>query len=259
MITSTRNAHVQRARKLLRRGLREKTGEFLIEGLNSVVEAMAARLPLQLVFVQKGTAGAQIPDVSAKRAPFFEVSEAVMSSISDTSTPQGIVAVSRFIDKPWRKVLEGVRGLCVVLADVRDPGNAGTILRAALAAGAEAVFVGKGTVDVYNPKCVRAAAGTLFNIPFSREVELPSLLDELGKRGMRRLAADSSEGHPYYEVDMKRPTALILGNEAWGLPRELKWHIDERVHIPMSEKAESLNVAMAATVLLFEHARQTRT
>jgi RNA methyltransferase, TrmH family len=181
-----------------------------------------------------------------------------MASISDATTPQGIVAVAGFVDEDPESLLDRAADLSVVLADVRDPGNVGTILRSAWAVGAGAVYAGAGTADVYNPKVVRATAGALFRVPVARGVAIPWLLDQLGNRGVHRVAADPHAGVAYDDVDLTRRCALVLGNEAWGVPEEVVRRVDERATIPMRGKAESLNVGAAAAVFLFEAARQRR-
>lgn len=190
--------------------------------------------------------------------PVVVVNDRVMASISDAATPQGIVAIAGFVDQPAEQLLERSPDLSVVLAEVRDPGNVGTILRSAWAVGAGAVFLGAGTADVYNPKVVRATAGALFRVPVARGVAIPWLLDELGDRGIRRVAADPHSGVAYDDVDLTRRCALVFGNEAWGVPEEVVRRVDERATIPMRGRAESLNVGAAAAVFLFEAARQRR-
>jgi len=192
------------------------------------------------------------------RVQTFEVSPEVMHSISDADTPPGAVAVAPFVDVDPTQLLDSGSDLLVVLAEVRDPGNLGTILRTARAAGAGGVFLTKGTVDVYNPKVVRASAGALFHVSVAREVAVPWVLTELGARNIRRVAADPTATATYDEVDMRGPSALVFGNEAWGLPGEAVATVDERASIPMRASAESLNVGIAAAVFLFEAVRQRR-
>jgi TrmH family RNA methyltransferase len=234
---------------------------FLVEGPTGVSEALSAGAPLETVFVQQPAAD-RVADVAERAAAagvrVVEVSDRAMESISDTTTPQGIVAVARFVDQSPQTLLDGLTGLSVVLADVRDPGNAGTILRSAWAVGAQAVFLGTGTADPYNPKVVRSSAGALFRVPVARGVAIPWLLDELGARGIRRVVADPHSGLAYDEVDLTGPCALLFGNEAWGVPEEVVRRVDERATIPMQGQAESLNVGAAAAVFLFEAARQRR-
>ncbi len=260
MITSLRNPHIQAARKLVKRAVRDAHREFLVEGANGVGQALESGAPLTVLFLTGP--GDPFPEHSrqakARGVMVLVVSEEVMRAISSTTTPAGIVAVSRFVDRDPVALLKEPPSLAVVLAGVRDPGNAGTIIRSCAAAGADAVFLGEATVDIYNPKFVRATAGAIFNLPFARNVEIPWLLRELGKSDLNRVAADPAGEAVYDQVDFRRRTAFILGNEAWGVPEELASAVDARVSIPMSKSVESLNVGMAATVLLFEAARQRR-
>ena len=145
-----------------------------------------------------------------------------------------------------------------MLVDVSDPGNAGTLLRAAEAAGAAAVLFCGGSVDPCNPKCVRASAGALFHLPVSGGGEALAVLEGLGHAGVRRAATVVRGGTPYDEVDLTGPVAIVLGSEAHGLPAELDALVDDRLTIPMDGRSESLNVAMAGSVLCFESLRQRR-
>ncbi len=260
MITSLRNPHIQAARKLAKRTVRDATREFLVEGANGVGQALESGAPLTILFVQGLDDG--FPDLTrqaqARGVQVLTVSDVVMEAISSTTTPPGIVAISRFVDRDPVALLKEPLTLAVVLAGVRDPGNAGTIVRSCAAAGVEGIFLGDTTVDIYNPKVVRATAGALFTLPFSRKVEIPWVLTELGNLDLYRVAADPAGETDYDQVDFRRRTALVLGNEAWGVPAELASAVDARVSIPMSKSVESLNVGMAATVLLFEAARQRR-
>jgi TrmH family RNA methyltransferase len=260
-ITSPRNPSVQRARKLLRRGLRDRTRTFLVEGPTAVDEALAAGAILETLFVEL-PAGHRTASVAARAREagvrVLHVDERTMAALSDASTPQGLVAVAGFVDREAARVLDASPDLVVVLAEVRDPGNVGTILRSAWAVGAGGVFLGAGTADVYNPKVVRATAGALFHVPVARNVDIPGLLDDLGTRGFRRVAADPHGGLAYDEVDLRGRSAFVFGNEAWGVPPELVRRVDERATIPMNGHAESLNVGAAAAVFLFEAARQRR-
>lgn len=230
-----------------------------MEGANGVGQALESSAPLTMIFVE-GPDGFSdlIRRAKAQGVPVMEVSEAIMWAISATTTPPGIVAICRFIDRDPVALLKNPPRLAVILAGVRDPGNAGTIIRSCAAAGVDAVFLGDTAVDVYNPKLVRASAGAVFNLAFSRNVEIPWLLEELGRLEVQRVAADPAGDTAYDEVDFRRRTALVLGNEAWGVTDELAAAVDAKVSIPMSRSVESLNVGMAATVLLFEAARQRR-
>jgi TrmH family RNA methyltransferase len=174
--------------------------------------------------------------------------------VTDTVSPQPLLAVAAEVDVPL-DALEGADPL-VVCVDVRDPGNLGTVLRTAEAAGVAGVICCDGTVDVYNPKCVRASAGAVFHVRMVAGGDPVEVLERVRTWGVRRLGTTASSGTPYHHVDFTAPTALVVGNEAHGLPDSVAGVIDEWVTIPMAGRAESLNVGMATAVLCFEAARQ---
>ena len=211
------------------------------------------------LYVDAGAAGADpglVELVGLARdagARIFELAPGVVERVATTVTPQPVLAVFPMLDTP--SVPEGA-GIVVVMADVRDPGNAGTVLRSADASGARAVVCCGGSVDPYNPKTVRASAGSLFHVPVVLAGPPGDALDALGAAGLRRLGAVVTGGQDYTSVDWSVPTALVLGNEAWGLPEGLP--LDGMVGIPMEGRAESLNVGMACAVLCFEALRQGR-
>lgn len=183
----------------------------------------------------------------------FELAPGVLERVADTVTPQPLLATVRVP----RSTIEDLVAptFLVVCVDVRDPGNAGAVIRAADAAGADGVVCCEGTVDPFNPKTVRASAGSIFHLPVVVDGDPEDVLDALRARGVRSLAAVAHGGVPYTDVDLGSPVAIVLGNEAAGLPEHLSGHLDGEVTVPMSGRAESLNVSMAAAVLLFEVAR----
>ncbi|HXX88913.1 MAG TPA: RNA methyltransferase [Acidimicrobiales bacterium] len=183
-----------------------------------------------------------------------ELAPGVMERVADTVTPQPVLAVVRMPETALGSVEQS--GFVVVCVDVRDPGNAGAIIRLADAAGADAVVCCDGTVDPFNPKTVRASAGSVLHVPVVVGGEPAVVLDALGRAGLRRLAAAVRGGIPYTEAPLEPPLALVLGNEATGLPVAAAAHLDGAVTIPMAGGAESLNVAMAAAVLCFEVQRR---
>jgi TrmH family RNA methyltransferase len=186
----------------------------------------------------------------------YELSAGVMERVADTVTPQPLLAIVAFVDVSLEALADA--SLFVVCANVRDPGNAGTVLRSAEAAGADGVVCCDGSVDVYNPKTVRASAGALFHVPVVAGGDVVQVLERLGNWGVHRLAAMAHDGREYTEVDLTTTTALVLGNEAAGVAPRLQPWIDQTVTIPMAGRADSLNVGMAAAVLCFEAARQRR-
>jgi TrmH family RNA methyltransferase len=213
-----------------------------VEGPTLVGEAADAGWFIEGQYVAPG--GHAVADV---RAPVFELADGVLERVASTQSPQPLLAV---VSLPDRSLADLVEPTFVVVADrLADPGNAGTIMRSAEAAGADAVVLTPGSVDLYNPKVVRAAAGALFHLPV-----FVATIDEVRALGLRTVATSSHQGHAYTEVDLKVPVALVVGNEAHGVADDAP--VDEWITIPHAGRAESLNVAMATTVLCFEVARQ---
>jgi RNA methyltransferase, TrmH family len=259
VITSVRNRQVTASVKLKKRGLREQARRLLVEGAQATAEALDAGA-VETVFHVPGAAGrvpAVVQNARESGAEIVDVSEAVMARLTSAVTPQGLVAVARFVDVPLRELAAEGR-VVPVLCSVRDPGNAGAIVRSADAGGAAGVVFTRASVDVYNPKTVRASAGSLFHLPVVREVEADEAVDHLRNGGAQVLAADARGESDAYEVDLSRPTALLFGNEAWGLTEEARRLADATVRVPIRGRAESLNLAAAAALLIFEAARQRR-
>jgi RNA methyltransferase, TrmH family len=228
----------------------------VVEGVKLLEEALAAGVAVEEVLVAPGGDHPVVAEAAAAGARVHRLAPGVLERAAPATTPQPVAAVAPFVDVGLAAV-SGAR-LVVVAADVRDPGNAGTILRSAEGAGADAVVLAEGSVDLYNPKTVRASAGALFHVPVVVGGAPAAVLDQLGRGGLRRLGTAARGGAPYDEADLVGPLALVLGNEARGLPPDLAGHLDEVVHIPMVGRTESLNVGMAAAVLCFEAARQRR-
>ncbi len=256
MITSTKNPAVADAAKLKKRGLREQAGRFLVEGAQATGEALKAGV-VEAMFHVPGSTG-RIPEVVAAAEalgiPVTEVSDGVMARLTSAVTPQGLVAVARFVHASLENL--PAAGVIPVLCSVRDPGNAGAVLRSADAAGAAAVVFTESSVDVYNAKTVRASAGSLFHLPVVREASPSAAAEALHNRGFRILAAVPDAEAGMYDLDFGGPTAILFGNEAWGLPPEVRDLADGAVRVPIKGEAESLNLAAAAALLLFEAARQ---
>ena len=190
------------------------------------------------------------------------VSGEIMSELAQTVTPQGLLAVCGFVDVDLAAVTEPAPSLVALLANVRDPGNAGTVLRTADAAGASAVVFADASVDPYNGKCVRASAGSLFHVPVVAGARLDEAVAAMRQAGLRIVAADGRAERtlddPEVQARLGEPTAWMFGNEAWGLPPGLVALADEPVAVPLYGKAESLNLAAAAAVCLYASARAQR-
>jgi TrmH family RNA methyltransferase len=265
---SPRNARVTAARRLLRARTSEHEGRFLAEGPQAVREALQSDRAVDVVhetFVS-ATGRARHADLVDRAMALGirvdDVDDATMADLAGTVTPQGIVAVCSRVDVPLDAVLARSPRLVAFLAQVRDPGNAGTVIRTADAAGADAVVVSDSSVDVHNPKAVRASAGSLFHLPISLDVHFAVALDRLRTAGLRVLAADAAgERDLDDEADaggLDGPTVWVFGNEAWGLPADVRDACDAVVHVPIHGRAESLNLATAAAVCLYASARAHR-
>lgn len=270
-LISPRSPRVTAARRLAKRSFRGKERLFLAEGPQAVREAAGhggggAGPTLVELFATIDAAERYADIVGEARAAGARVhlaAEDVIAGISTTVTPQGLVGICRFLDAPFEEIIEAGPRLVAVLAHVRDPGNAGTVLRCADAAGADAVVLTDASVDVYNTKTVRASVGSLFHLPVAVGVPVADAVAGLKGAGVRVLAADGAGEHDLDdELDrgtMGGPTAWVFGNEAWGLPEETRALADAVVRVPIHGKAESLNLATAAAVCLYASARAQRT
>ena len=245
--------------KLAKRDARSETGLFLLEGPQAVSEALAFRPELLVELFVTPTALDRYPDIAkGARAADLEVefvTEHVLETMADTVTPQGIVAVCRQFPTSLKDILGGEPRLIAILEEVRDPGNAGTIIRAADSAGADAVILTGRSVDLYNPKVVRATTGSLFHVPVAVMPELDAVLDRVRAAGLQVLAADiKGEDLLSARASLASPTAWLFGNEARGLSDEQLALADRSITVPIYGKAESMNLATAASVCLYESA-----
>lgn len=265
VITSTRSTRVVAARRLATRAFRTRQRLFLAEGPQAVREAAAHGSGLTELYFTAAAAErhpAVLEAAALSGAALLETTDEVVASLSDTVHPQGMVAVCRFLDRPAHEVLGRANRLVVLLAHVRDPGNVGSVVRAADAAGADAVLVSGESVDVYNPKAVRATAGSLFHLPLVLGVAVEEAVARCRAAGLRILAADGAGPLDLDEQAdtgaLGAPTCWVFGNEAWGLPEELRALADATVRVPIHGKAESLNLSTAAAVCLYASARAQR-
>lgn len=245
--------------KLTKRSARQETGLFLLEGPQAAREALAYRPESVLELFATPTAMERHSDVrDAAIGAGLEViftTEAVLDAMADTVTPQGIVAVARQSPTSARDVFAASPKLVVICEEVRDPGNLGTIIRAADAAGADAVVLTGRTVDPYNPKVVRATTGSLFHVPVAVGVELVNAIERAHAAGMQVIAADvGGEDFLASRERLAQPTAWVFGNEARGLEDSDLELVDFSLRLPIYGAAESLNLATAASVCLYETA-----
>jgi TrmH family RNA methyltransferase len=269
------NTRVKNARKLARRSFRAEERLFLADGPKAVEGALGVPGCVVEVFATP-EATRQYAALAAAAPVWTLVDDRALASLSDSVNPAGVVAVARFLDRPLAHVLDRVRvgqpsvqpsvvepvetTLLAICADVRDPGNAGTVVRCADAAGADAVVFAGHSVDAYNPKTVRASVGSLFHLPIAVEPDPAAAVRAAQAAGLVVLAADGAGEADLDESEelLARPTAWLFGNEAWGLPDELAALADHRVRIPIHGRAESLNLSTAAALCLYASARAQR-
>jgi RNA methyltransferase, TrmH family len=252
------NARVKDARKLSRRSERSERRLFLADGPKAVEGALEVPGCVVEVFATEA-ATEQYADLASAAQQWTLVEDRALASLSDSVTPAGVVALCRFLDRPVEHALDDAR-LVALCADVRDPGNAGTVIRCADAAGADAVVLAGNSVDAYNPKTVRASVGSLFHLPVAIEPDPTAAVRAAQAAGLQVLAADGAGEVDLDHADelLAAPTAWLFGNEAWGLPAELAELADHRVRIPIHGRAESLNLSTAAALCLYASARVQR-
>jgi len=257
-----RNPRVQRLRRLARQArARRSEGAYVVEGEKLLAAALAAGAPVEAIYAAPGYGGSLATSAAEAGVTVATLAPGVLERVSSTVAPQPVVGVVATVDTDLaflRDLGGALGGLVVVCVDVRDPGNLGTVLRSARAAGAVGVVCCDGSADAYGPKCVRASAGAVFQLPMVSGGAPMEVLEELGSWGMRRLGARAAGGTTYDAADLTGPLALVLGNEAHGLAPEVEALLDDVVTIPMAAPVESLNVGAAAAVLCFEAARQRR-
>jgi RNA methyltransferase, TrmH family len=249
-------------RRLVRqRSFRISERAFVAEGAKVLEAAVEAGAPLEAIFVapdveSSGTAARVLEVAQRSGIRVYELAPGVMERVADAVTPQPVLGVIAMLDVELANVAQ--TSPLIVLVDVRDPGNVGTIIRSADAAGAAAVICCAGSGDLYNPKAVRSSAGSIFHIPVVVAPSAGETLSSLGAAGVRRLSTVMRGGEDYTVADLSGPVAIVLGNEASGLGSELDSGLDGALTIPIEGRAESLNVAMTAAVLCFEFARRRR-
>jgi RNA methyltransferase, TrmH family len=261
-VLGVRSGRVKTARALLRRAGRHEHRLFLAEGPQAVREALRVEGRVREVFATADAPAELAAAAEAAAVKWQLVDDPALASLTETVHPQGVVAVCTTVDVPLADVLAASPRLLAVCADVRDPGNAGTVVRCADAAGADGVVLTGTSVDPHNGKSVRASAGSLFHLPVVADPRTTDVVHAVRETGLVVLAADGSG-----ELDLddaidrgllEQPTAWLFGNEAWGLPEELAALADHRLRIPIHGRAESLNLSTAAAVCLYASARAHR-
>lgn len=260
-ITSTRNSRIKDWAALKQKKFREQTGLFLIEGIRLVEDALESQTPIEAVLVQddlipSGRLDKVLNTAHSIDVDLFEVNDVVIEYVADTRTPQGVIAIGRQYRHEREGLIAGKNNSWYLVADnIQDPGNLGTMIRSADAVGAGGVFIGKGSVDLYNPKVVRATMGSLFHLPVM-ETPLDELFTLLKENNVTVIGASTEAEKGLYSEDLTGGIAIVIGSEAHGISEEIRQHIDKWVALPMPGKAESLNAAIASSVILYEALRQ---
>ena len=265
-ISSATNKLIKEIASLRQRKYRDKLGMFLAEGVRLVEECATAGWPVKVCIYTEEAAGrerakAVIERLATTDCRMVVVSEDIYNKISDTEQPQGIMAVLKKRQFSIEQMLVSTNKLplFVVLDGIQDPGNAGTIIRTADAAGCAGVIALKGSADIYAGKTVRATMGSLFHLPVMEGLSSAELLLNLKQANIKLLATSLQQSDVYYQANFNCPVAIILGNEGQGISPELICEADAYLHIPLVGHAESLNVAVAAGIILYEAVRQRAT
>lgn len=257
MITSTSNAQIKKLLQLQKKSkVRNEEGVFLVEGLRMFSEVPEKRV--EKVYISESLYNKKKQDLNLSRFPVEVLSDTVFQYISDTKTPQGILCIVKQEKFDMDAILSIENPHFMVLDNLQDPGNLGTIVRTAEGAGVNAVFLSKESVDIYNPKTIRSTMGSIYRMPVIYVDDLLELLQIFKEKGIKSYAAHLEGKNSYDKEDYTEGTAILIGNEGNGLRDEVSKNADIWVQIPMQGKVESLNAAIAASILMFEVYRQRR-
>ncbi|MDO7908867.1 RNA methyltransferase [Paenibacillus sp. JX-17] len=259
-IISPNNPRAKEWAQLLEKKHRTRQHKYIIEGIHLVQEALLARADIECIaFDLDNGIPPELAAVEPPEAPveWVGVSSAVIAKCSDTKTPQPVFAIIRKQEQPFEALLNATGEMVIVLDGVQDPGNVGTIIRSADASGAAGVILGQGCADVYNPKTIRSTMGSLFHLPVA-EGNLAELLPLAKSRGAKLVSTSLQAKFSCYSYNFSDGAWIVIGNEGQGISRETAELVDDAVLIPMEGQAESLNAAMASTILLFEAMRQRK-
>ncbi|PYV88883.1 MAG: hypothetical protein DMG05_14760 [Acidobacteria bacterium] len=263
IITASSNPRIRKLRELMRRGCADSLHRVYIEGIKLVQEALKSRLEVEEIYVaeskiQEGSVRGILQKAERSSPEVVLVADRIFKILADTETPQGIVALVKL---PQFQLGDVIRDspLVLIAHQLQDPGNLGTLVRSAEAFGVSAVLLTQNTVSFLNPKAVRASAGSLFRIPILSGFKLNGLLESLREHGFKMIAASPHGDRDFRDVDYRGATALFIGNEGRGLTSDILDKVDLKVKIPLAMTVESLNVAIASSIILCEVARQRGT
>lgn len=264
MLAGKNNPRVKYVRRLTRRKYRDQEGKFIVEGVRFVEEAAGARWPLEMVLyspkLSENPRGAHLLGLLDRQGvPMLAVEDQLLAQLTDTESPQGVLAVAPVprhqpaTSAAWNNP---ACDLLVLVDGIRDPGNLGTMIRSADAAGAQGLFITRGTVDPYNAKTLRSTMGSIFRVPIVMIRELDGFLAFLKSGGWKLVAGDLAAGRMLYHSDLTGRVVMVVGGEAYGITEAVRQGVDEKVLIPMPGGAESLNAGVALGIMLYEVVRQ---
>ena len=261
VITSTQNETIKEIERLKTTKGRKEAQAYLLEGVRFLEEALKSGARIRQAFFtsrmfETDRTKVLMDQLKTQCVLLQEVSEHVLKKISDTDSPQGVVVVMEKPQSEETAFFEPSIGMAILLEEIQDPGNLGTILRTAYAAGVKEIFLSKGTVDPFNPKALRSTMGAIFNLRLHTGVDSIEIINMARSQGYKALVADLHKAEPYYEVDFNEKFLLVMGNEAQGLNSETIEACNKAIKIPMPGGAESLNVSLATGIILFEALRQ---
>lgn len=257
MITSKSNPQMKRLIQLQKKSkARAEEKVFVVEGIRMFAEVPKERV--EKVYFSETFFNKRKEEMNLQSYPYEVLSDEVFQYVSDTQTPQGVLCIVKQVQYQKERLLEIKNPHFMVLDNLQDPGNLGTIVRTAEGAGVDAVFMSKDCVDLYNSKTIRSTMGSIYRMPTIYIEDIPSLLDEFREQGVRSYAAHLDGKNSYDQEDYRGGTAILIGNEGNGLRDEVAQKADVWVRIPMHGQVESLNAAIAASIMMFEVSRQRR-
>lgn len=259
-ITSKNNKLIKHIKALHRKNYRDKTGQFFIEGIKVVKEAYERKVNLHNIIVcpeilKKVNGGEEfLTYIFNNNIPIFFVPINIFKEISGTDNPQGVLAVVSKSNQTFTELNH--KGMYILLDGVQDPGNLGTIIRTADAVGVDGVVLSSGCVDAYNLKTLRATAGSIFRVRIFEKVNLPEFVKDMQQMGMKIIVASLQSNQYYFNIKYSKGLGIVIGNEANGVSKKMLELADHIVSIPMKEGVDSLNAAIAASVIMYEVVRQ---
>ena len=257
MITSTSNPQIKRLLQLQKKSkAREEENVFVVEGLRMFLEVPEERV--EKVYISETLYNRKKHELNLDKFSVEILSDGVFSHVSDTKTPQGILCIVKQKKELLESLLDLTNPHFIILDNLQDPGNLGTIVRTAEGAGVDAVFMSRDCVDIYNPKTIRATMGSIYRMPFLYVEDVLQFMDLLKQKNVKTYATHLEGQHSYDKEDYTGGTAILIGNEGNGLSDEISEKAKQYIKIPMGGQLESLNAAVAAAILMYEASRQRR-